>query len=234
MSSLFVFLFLGSLTALVWGLLSPRSLGRVLHLQTLSRLAAGVVFGVLTLGTLVAAGATAPPVQKTAPLNTPPVVAKQQQDVQGATSQVKRVTQTTPIPFPTSTQNDATLAKGQTKVVQVGVDGVQTTTYDVTYVNGKETSRTLVSQAVTTQPVTQIVANGTYTAPAPKPTPAPAPAPAPTPSCTGGYINVDGNCVPSPSNDPTGATAQCNDGTYSYSQNHSGTCSHHGGVARWL
>jgi hypothetical protein len=33
---------------------------------------------------------------------------------------------------------------------------------------------------------------------------------------------------------PPGATAVCNDGTYSFSQTHSGTCSHHGGVARWL
>jgi len=33
---------------------------------------------------------------------------------------------------------------------------------------------------------------------------------------------------------PPGATAQCKDGTYSYSQHHSGTCSHHGGVAVWL
>src|SRR5436309_4659903 len=33
---------------------------------------------------------------------------------------------------------------------------------------------------------------------------------------------------------PPGATALCRDGTYSYSQHRSGTCSHHGGVARWL
>ena len=33
---------------------------------------------------------------------------------------------------------------------------------------------------------------------------------------------------------PPGATARCNDGTYSYSQHRSGTCSHHGGVATWL
>lgn len=31
-----------------------------------------------------------------------------------------------------------------------------------------------------------------------------------------------------------GATAQCRDGSYSFSANRSGTCSHHGGVARWL
>ena len=33
---------------------------------------------------------------------------------------------------------------------------------------------------------------------------------------------------------PPGGTAQCRDGTYSYLQHHSGTCSHHGGVAVWL
>jgi hypothetical protein len=37
--------------------------------------------------------------------------------------------------------------------------------------------------------------------------------------------------APSP---PAGATAQCADGTYSFSHTHSGTCSHHGGVAQWL
>lgn len=51
------------------------------------------------------------------------------------------------------------------------------------------------------------------------------------------YKNVDGNKIHSPaySNSvPTGATAQCRDGTYSFSQHRSGTCSHHGGVAQWL
>ena len=33
---------------------------------------------------------------------------------------------------------------------------------------------------------------------------------------------------------PPGATARCADGTYSFSQHHAGTCSHHGGVAAWL
>src|SRR5438552_4738815 len=33
---------------------------------------------------------------------------------------------------------------------------------------------------------------------------------------------------------PPGATTQCRDGTYSYSQHRSGTCSYHGGVAVWL
>ncbi|WP_244942884.1 DUF3761 domain-containing protein [Streptomyces inhibens] len=33
---------------------------------------------------------------------------------------------------------------------------------------------------------------------------------------------------------PAGATAQCNDGSYSYSAHRRGACSHHGGVAVWL
>lgn len=39
---------------------------------------------------------------------------------------------------------------------------------------------------------------------------------------------------PSSASPPPGATARCRDGTYSFSQHHSGTCSHHGGVAKWL
>jgi hypothetical protein len=53
--------------------------------------------------------------------------------------------------------------------------------------------------------------------------------------CKGGYYkNVDGKCVHRPSSDQSGATARCRDGSYSYSQHASGTCSHHGGVGRWI
>jgi|SRR3989344_5569454 len=51
------------------------------------------------------------------------------------------------------------------------------------------------------------------------------------------YTNSKGNTVHSPaySNSvPAGASAQCRDGTYSFSQSRRGTCSHHGGVAKWL
>ena len=33
---------------------------------------------------------------------------------------------------------------------------------------------------------------------------------------------------------PAGATGQCKDGTYTMSKTHSGACSHHKGVAKWL
>lgn len=50
----------------------------------------------------------------------------------------------------------------------------------------------------------------------------------------GYYENVNGHCVHRPSSDPVGATARCADGSYSYSEHASGTCSRHGGVARWI
>ncbi len=54
-------------------------------------------------------------------------------------------------------------------------------------------------------------------------------------NCSRGYYkNVSGHCVHSPSTTPAGATANCRDGTYSYSEHASGTCSHHGGVAVWI
>ncbi len=57
--------------------------------------------------------------------------------------------------------------------------------------------------------------------------------------CTNGtYVNSSGNTVCRPeeseSGPPPGATAECGDGTYSFSEHHSGTCSSHEGVRRWL
>ena len=53
------------------------------------------------------------------------------------------------------------------------------------------------------------------------------------------YVNSDGQTIHSPADStngevPPGATAQCVDGTYSFSTSRSGTCSYHGGVAEWL
>jgi Protein of unknown function (DUF3761) len=77
-------------------------------------------------------------------------------------------------------------------------------------------------------------------------TPQPSPA-QPTPQqqqksqakCTdnGTYVNSKGKRVKRPENcaaAPQGATAQCRDGSYSFSQSRRGTCSHHGGVVKWL
>ena len=55
----------------------------------------------------------------------------------------------------------------------------------------------------------------------------------------GHYRNVDGAVVHSPAHTdtgaaPVGASARCRDGSFSFSAHRRGTCSHHGGVARWL
>lgn len=50
------------------------------------------------------------------------------------------------------------------------------------------------------------------------------------------YTNVSGHSVHRPmyaAHRPAGASAQCRDGTYSFSEHRQGTCSHHGGVASW-
>ncbi|MDD5749772.1 MAG: DUF3761 domain-containing protein [Patescibacteria group bacterium] len=50
------------------------------------------------------------------------------------------------------------------------------------------------------------------------------------------YENSQGNTVQSPTQYdaiPTGVSAKCRDGSYSFSQSRRGTCSHHGGVVVW-
>jgi hypothetical protein len=70
------------------------------------------------------------------------------------------------------------------------------------------------------------------------------PALAQQPGDCGYYTNSLGHQVPRPCGDwrgniaspPSGATALCREGTYSYSEHpySGGTCSHHGGVAQYL
>ncbi len=142
----------------------------------------------------------------------------------------KTVTETQSIAYTSTTTQDGSLAKGSTKLTTPGVNGTQTLTYEVTSTGGQQTAKKLVKTEVTTAPVMQVTAIGTYVAPAPTPPPAL--------SCPNGtYVNSVGNTVCSPYSSPSapaGATARCGDGTYSFSQSRSGTCSHHGGVATWL
>ena len=52
------------------------------------------------------------------------------------------------------------------------------------------------------------------------------------------YTNSSGDRVHSPARSsegvPSGASAVCRDGSYSFSEHRQGTCSHHGGVENWL
>jgi Protein of unknown function (DUF3761) len=76
----------------------------------------------------------------------------------------------------------------------------------------------------------------TPAAPAPSASKAPTPAPAaPQPSMKSTTASGAATSGSKASNtDPTGAIAQCKDGTYSHAKKHTGACSHHGGVGKWL
>lgn len=167
----------------------------------------GATFAVLTA---VGAAAGAPP---TTPTVQPKPV------VQSQSVATKTETTTQAVPFITSTVQDSTLAQGTSQTTTQGINGVETLTWQVTYKGSQSTSRKLVSDTITTPPVNEVVTEGTYVAP----------------SCSNGsYVNSAGNTVCSPSSSSNGASAQCADGTYSYSQSRRGTCSHHGGVSTWL
>jgi len=82
----------------------------------------------------------------------------------------KVVTSTEVVPFQTITQNDATLPKGQTKVVQEGVNGERTILTGVSTVDGKQTSKVL-ENTITKQPMNKVIAVGTKEEAVPAPQP---------------------------------------------------------------
>lgn len=77
---------------------------------------------------------------------------------------------------------------------------------------------------------TACLKGGAATAPAAAAAPAPSAAAVSTPknSHTSAMAATASGAMPS------GATGQCKDGSYTTSKKHSGACSHHGGVAKWL
>lgn len=172
------------------------------------------------LATIVAMGVGASPNQgqPTTPSSKP-----SSQSTPKITTRIETEAQT--IPFTSTNVENSTMAKGTTSITTAGVNGRQTLTYKLTYKNGKQTDKKLINTVVTSQPIVQVISVGTYVAPS-------------APSCPNGtYVNSAGNTVCSPYQSPSapaGATARCVDGTYSFSQSRSGTCSHHGGVAQWL
>ena len=72
------------------------------------------------------------------------------------------------VPFETIEQPDATLSKGQTKVVQEGVNGEQIVFSEVTTADGKQSSK-VIKTSITKQPVKRVIAVGTKEEVAPQP-----------------------------------------------------------------
>ena len=80
-----------------------------------------------------------------------------------------QVLESTSVPFTTTTKNDPTLLVGTKKVSQAGKNGTLVSTFQLTFANGVQTSKTLVSKQITVQPVQQVIAIGTKPKPKPKP-----------------------------------------------------------------
>ena len=186
-------------------------------LSTTRKIIIGGISSVVLLGAIGGALPQSTPEPTSAP-TTPASTVKAE------TVEKKQAKEIEPIPFTSVSQNDVTLDKGQRSVSVAGVNGEKTITHEVTYTNGKETNRVKISEEITKQPVIEVVKVGTYVAP--------------QISCPNGtYVNSSGNTVCSPYSSPSapsGASARCADGTYSFSQSRRGTCSSHGGVAQWL
>jgi len=158
-----------------------------------------------------------------APQNSDPTDAKSTSITSQAVNASRTETTTESVPYTSSTVYDSSKSSGSNSITTPGVNGVKTITWTVNLTNGVESGRTKVSEEVTTQPVNEVITKVTYVAPTYCP--------------SGTYVNTYGNTVCRPYGSPTtpsGASAICRDGTYSFSKSRSGTCSHHGGVAQWL
>lgn len=83
--------------------------------------------------------------------------------------EVKSEAKKEPIAFTDQELEDSSIAKGETKVKQEGTNGEKTIAYQVTYTDGKETDRKVVSETVSAEPKPKITLKGTYVAPIPTP-----------------------------------------------------------------
>ena len=76
----------------------------------------------------------------------------------------KDLSETEEVAFTTEYRDDDTLELGEESVVQEGVAGVKTLLYKLTLKDNVETSRELVSETITTEPLPKIIARGTKVA----------------------------------------------------------------------
>ena len=65
------------------------------------------------------------------------------------------------VPFDQIRCTDPSLPQGETVILTEGVNGTSICTAVVTYVNGVETERTVLSEKVTSQPISEVIAVGT-------------------------------------------------------------------------
>lgn len=118
------------------------------------------VFGKTVREALAESGITLSRLDKTAPLlNT--LVSKDLQ-ITVTRINVEDVTKEEEVDFKTVVKNDAELGWQEKKITSLGESGKKEVQYRITYKNGKEFSRVILSSNVTQKPVAQMETHGTY------------------------------------------------------------------------
>lgn len=79
------------------------------------------------------------------------------------------VIETDSVPYQAVTADDGAMAAGTSAITTAGVPGTIERWYRVTYLDGVESSRELVSETVTIAPINEVTSIGTYVAPPPPP-----------------------------------------------------------------
>ncbi|WP_448006162.1 G5 domain-containing protein [Agromyces bauzanensis] len=188
----YIFLLIGALIAAVLGVVALVR-GRAPRIR--SRAAGAVVLTVslvaLGVGGAGAAAATRSPDADTTARVSANFVGSAEQTESAERSpvrEVKEVEERSTVPYSTVTVDDSNLAAGSTAIVTAGVNGERTLTYRITYEDGVEISREVISDVVSIPPVDEVVSHGTYVPPPP-----PAAEPAPSGDCHPSYAD---ECVP--------------------------------------
>jgi uncharacterized protein YabE (DUF348 family) len=100
----------------------------------------------------------------------------------------RQITEHKSVAYPVVSKSDATIYRGTTKVVTPGKSGSEALLYRVVYVDGKATTKILVSKAIVTEPKSQVQKVGTK----PKPKPKPKATTKTAPSSAGNGLNWEG------------------------------------------
>ena len=74
---------------------------------------------------------------------------------------VERVQYEAPVAYETEYVDDSTMYQGESRVITKGVDGLANVDAHISYTDGVETARDVISSETITAPVTQVVAKGT-------------------------------------------------------------------------
>jgi resuscitation-promoting factor RpfB len=121
----------------------------------------------LVAASVVVGGTAASSIEQDQPPQSPP-----SPQTTACTSAVTQETTDKVIDYEVKNVDDANLAQGKTEIRTAGIAGTEKQTFDVTEFSPKgckDTSRVLARKEIVKEPVTQVVAKGTYVAPPPSP-----------------------------------------------------------------